>query len=342
MPTYMRALAKLIIVCILLLPTAAFPAEQGLTVKGVRYSTYPAFTRVVFEIETAAPYVLTRTADGKGLMLAAYDGTLILKSPLSAIRDSMVSGVELREDAGRTYLLIRLEGAAGEVKDFTLRGPDRIVLDINRGAGPAGVAAPADKPVVVVLDPGHGGKDSGIVTAQGYEKTVTLDLALAVGKILRKNPRLKTVLTREKDQALSLDERAIAANAAAAAIFVSIHAAPGAVARVFIQDPVDDAAMRTNRPMSGDFLGFEAGSEQQEMAWGVQQAAHAGESGVLGRRLARRLAGTDAAEALQIPLAGLIAVDAAAVVVEAGMGQDRTGLAEAIAGGIEQYVREDR
>jgi N-acetylmuramoyl-L-alanine amidase len=341
MPIYMRALAKLIVVCILLLPTAAFPAEQGLTVRGVRYSTYPAFTRVVFEIETAAPYVLTRTADGRGLMLAAYDGTLVLKSSLSSIRDSVVSGVELREDAGRTYFLIRLEGAAGEVKDFTLRGPDRIVLDINRGAAPAGVAAPADKPVVVVLDPGHGGKDSGIVTAQGYEKTAMLDLALAVGKILRKNPRLKTVLTREKDQALSLDERAIASNAAAAVIFVSFHAAPGAVARVFIQDPVDDE-MRTSRTVSRDFLGFEAGSEQQEMAWGAQQAAHAGESGVLGRRLARRLAGTDAAEALQVPLAGLKAVDAAAVVVEAGMEQDRARIAEAIAGGIEQYVREDR
>jgi hypothetical protein len=78
------------------------------------------------------------------------------------------------------------------------------------------------------------------------------------------------------------------------------------------------------------------------MVWGAQQAAHAGESGVLGRRLARRLAGTDAAEALQVPLAGLKAVDAAAVVVEAGMEQDRARIAEAIAGGIEQYVREDR
>jgi N-acetylmuramoyl-L-alanine amidase len=275
-------------------------------------------------------------------MLAAYDGTLVVKSPLPAIRDAVVNGVELREDAGRTYFLIRLEGAAGDVKDFTLRGPDRIVLDINRGAASAGVASLADKPVVIVLDPGHGGRDSGIVTAQGYEKTVTLDLTLAVAKILRRNPRFKTVLTREKDQSLSLEERAIVSNAANAAIFVSIHAAPGTGARVFVQDLVDEAAMRTNRPVSGDFLGFEAGSEQQEMIWGAQQAAHAETSGALGRRLARRIAGADVAEAIQIPLAGLTAVDAAAVVVEAGMGQDRARIAEAIAGGIEQYVGEDR
>jgi hypothetical protein len=94
--------------------------------------------------------------------------------------------------------------------------------------------------------------------------------------------------------------------------------------------------------VSGDFLGFEAGSEQQEMIWGVQHAAHAEASGALGRRLARRIAGADVAEAVQIPLAGLTAVDAAAAVVEAGMGQDRARIAEAIAGGIEQYVGEDR
>jgi hypothetical protein len=39
--------------------------EKGLTVKGVRYSTYAAFTRIVFEVEAAAPYVVTRSQDGK-------------------------------------------------------------------------------------------------------------------------------------------------------------------------------------------------------------------------------------------------------------------------------------
>ncbi|HEY6011421.1 MAG TPA: N-acetylmuramoyl-L-alanine amidase, partial [Nitrospirota bacterium] len=262
--------------------------------------------------------------------------------PLLPIRDAVVNGVELKEDAGREYLLIRLEVAAGEVKDFVLRGPDRIVIDIGRGPGPVSAAPKADRLKVVVLDPGHGGKDSGIATAQGQEKTFTLDLALAVKQILQKNPRLKTVLTREKDQALSLDERAIVSNAADAAVFVSIHAAPGANARVFIQDLADEAGTRTSRPTSGDFLGFETGSEQQEMVWGVQQAAHARESGDLGRRLARRLGEKDGGEALQAPLAGLRAVDAAAALVEVGMGQDRERIAAAIAGGIEQYVGEDR
>ena len=51
-----------------------------------------------------------------------------------------------------------------------------------------------------------------------------------------------------------------------------------------------------------DFLGFEAGSEQQNF-WGRQQAAHARESGALGRILARQLAGNATAEPVQAPLA---------------------------------------
>ena len=67
--------------------------------------------------------------------------------------------------------------AAGEVKDFVLHGPDRIVIDITKGVAPV-TAPPADKPTVIVLDPGHGGKDTGIVAPQGQEKTLTLELAL--------------------------------------------------------------------------------------------------------------------------------------------------------------------
>jgi N-acetylmuramoyl-L-alanine amidase len=216
------------------------------------------------------------------------------------------------------------------------------VLDINRGPAPLSAVPGADRQRVIVLDPGHGGKDAGVVSAQGQEKTFTLDLALAIRKNLRKNPRLRTILTRDKDQALSLDERAILANTAEAAVFVSIHAAQGAGARVLIQDLADDAGIRTSRPASGDFLGFEAGSEQQETAWGVQQASHTRESGELGRMLARKLGEQNAGEALQAPLAGLKAVDAAAVVVEIGMAQDRERIAAEIAGGIEQYAGEDR
>ena len=337
----MRTVIKLICMCLLILPAAALPAEKGLTVKGVRFFSYASFTRIVFELEAAAPYVLTRATDGRSLVLSAYDGTFTLKSPLPVIRDSMVSGVEGKEDAGRTVVVIRLDAAAGEVKDFVLRGPDRIVVDIAKGAALAPVPQ-SGKPVVVALDAGHGGNDTGMVTAQGQEKTITLELVQAIKKILLKDPRLKVVLTREKDQALSFNERAAAANTAGASVFVSIHVSPGTTDRVYIQDPGEDMGAQAAQPASRNFLSFEAGNEQREMLWGRQQAAHAQESNALGRELARQLDGKDNAEPVQAPLAVLKAVDAAAVMIEVGTGSNRAKAVEAAAKGIGQYVRENR
>lgn len=337
----MRTVIKLIILCLLMLPAPALPAENGLTVKGVRYFSYASFTRIVFEVEAAAPYVLTRATDGQSLLLSAYDGTFTLKSPLPSVRDSIVSGVEKKEDAGRTVVVIRLDATAGKVKDFVLRGPDRIVVDIANGAALAPVPQPG-RPVVVALDAGHGGNDTGIVTAQGQEKTITLELAQAIKKILQKDPRVQVVLTRERDLALSLNERAAAANIAGASVFVSIHVAPGTNDRIYIQDPGEDMGAQAVQPMSRNFLSFEAGNEQRETLWGRQQAAHAQESNALGRQLARQLNGKDNAQPLQAPLAGLKAVDAAAAMIEVGAGCDRAKAVEAAAKGIEQYVRENR
>ena len=340
----MRTFPTLMLLAFLSLPAYTGAVEKGLVVKGVRYSTYAAFTRIVFEVEAAAPYVLTRSQDGKSIMLGSYEGNLVLKSPLPMIHDSVVAGTEPWDEGGRTYAVIRLDAAAGEVKDFALRNPDRIVLDIMKGTTALIAALPGDRPIVVVLDPGHGGRDPGLLTGQGLEKAIDLDIALAVRKILRKNARLKVVLTREKDLALTLDERAAAANSAGASVFVSIHAAPGAEARTYVQDIADDsgAPAAQSGPVSGDFLGYEAGSEQQASVWGKQQAAHAQQSGGLGRKIARQLANRDTAEPVQAPLAGLKAVDAAAALVEVGMEQDRVRTSEEIARGIEQYVMDNR
>ena len=110
--------------------------------------------------------------------------------------------------------------------------------------------------------------------------------------------------------------------------------------RVYIEDP-DEGSLRSSAGGEQDFLDFDAGNEQQESVWGSQQAAHTKASGDLGRLLALQL-GMPGGEPVQAPLAGLKAVDAAAVIVEVGMGQDRSWVAETVAEGIASYVRENR
>jgi N-acetylmuramoyl-L-alanine amidase len=329
------------ILFLLALRADVLSAEKGLTVKNVRFFSYAAFTRIVFEIDAAAPYVVMKSDNGRSVTLSAYNGPLVVTASLPAVRDGVVKTVEQRQENSRTMIVVSLDASAGEVKDFVLRGPDRIVLDVMKGAS-AAPAAPTERRKLIMLDPGHGGsKDAGIVTAQGQEKAMTLELAEAIRqRLAKKNADLTVVLTRERDQALSLDDRAGAANAAGALLFVSIHASQGPGTRVYIVDPDEGsfvAAPAANRP----FLDFDAGNEQQERAWGSQQASHIKASGDLGRRLALHL-GTPGGEPVQAPLAGLKAVDAAAVVVEVGMGQDRAMIAEMIAEGIALYVRENR
>lgn len=92
------------------------------------------------------------------------------------------------------------------------------------------------KKFVVVLDAGHGGGDVGTPhrKCKKDEKTIALDVALRVGKMIEaNNPDVKVVYTRKKDTYPSLPERTKIAKKAQGDLFISIHvnAAPDAAAR---------------------------------------------------------------------------------------------------------------
>jgi N-acetylmuramoyl-L-alanine amidase len=75
----------------------------------------------------------------------------------------------------------------------------------------------------IVLDPGHGGADSGARAAQGvWEKDLTLDVARQLRGLLQR-ATYEVALTRDGDAFVSLRERARIANAERADVFVSIH-----------------------------------------------------------------------------------------------------------------------
>ncbi|MBE0461096.1 MAG: N-acetylmuramoyl-L-alanine amidase [Candidatus Aminicenantes bacterium] len=77
----------------------------------------------------------------------------------------------------------------------------------------------------VVIDPGHGGLESGAKGKFGaLEKDIALDIALKLKEIIEKNMAYRVVLTREKDTYVSLESRASVANNNRAYLFISIHA----------------------------------------------------------------------------------------------------------------------
>jgi N-acetylmuramoyl-L-alanine amidase len=76
---------------------------------------------------------------------------------------------------------------------------------------------------VVVLDPGHGGRDPGAIGPTDLrEKDVCLAIALEAARLLRAEGA-EVILTRSSDRSVELDRRAEIANQAAADVFVSIH-----------------------------------------------------------------------------------------------------------------------
>ena len=81
-----------------------------------------------------------------------------------------------------------------------------------------------EKISTVVIDAGHGGRDSGALGANTKEKDLNLTVALLVGDYIKKNcPDVTVIYTRERDVFVDLDERANIANRNNADVFISIH-----------------------------------------------------------------------------------------------------------------------
>lgn len=130
---------------------------------------------------------------------------------------------------------------------FSLHDPYRVVIDVQAQSPPAEAPAPPPRPtpppiagkrppsdqrvdtraLKIIIDPGHGGKDSGAISQRGFaEKTVTLDIAKRLGWLLQQQREtgFQPVLTRSRDVFVPLEERTALANAENGNLFISIHA----------------------------------------------------------------------------------------------------------------------
>ncbi|MBI3896379.1 MAG: N-acetylmuramoyl-L-alanine amidase [Acidobacteria bacterium] len=76
----------------------------------------------------------------------------------------------------------------------------------------------------IMLDPGHGGHDTGAIGPTGlYEKEIVLDIAQRLGKLLEERLGSEVLYTRQKDVFVPLESRTARANELRADLFVSIH-----------------------------------------------------------------------------------------------------------------------
>ncbi|MBI5286438.1 MAG: N-acetylmuramoyl-L-alanine amidase [Deltaproteobacteria bacterium] len=100
----------------------------------------------------------------------------------------------------------------------------------------------------IVIDPGHGGEDTGAIGPSGVkEKDITLILAKRLEEIISSHLKIKVILTRTDDTFVSLEERTAIANRSKADLFISIH--------------TNAAFRRTASGVETFFLSFEASDD---------------------------------------------------------------------------------
>ncbi len=129
----------------------------------------------------------------------------------------------------RRLLLGRLGSEMGVFGTFLLPGLLHAAMAqaATRPAPPAmpGKSGPRPLPPLVMLDPGHGGKDPGAIGYSGtYEKHVALATAQELKRQLEATGHYRVALTRGRDVFVPLDDRVAHAQSQGAALFVSMHA----------------------------------------------------------------------------------------------------------------------
>jgi N-acetylmuramoyl-L-alanine amidase len=143
-------------------------------------------------------------------------------------REWAVGGIVERVRAGAqenaTRIVLDLSAAAYR-RVFYLPEPFRVIVDVASHPPAEKAPAPGTRRLTrIALDPGHGGTDPGAIGPSGLrEKDVALDIAHLAAPVLSRELGILTLLTRDDDRVVSLDERTARANAFHADLFVSIH-----------------------------------------------------------------------------------------------------------------------
>lgn len=246
--------------------------------------------------------------------------------------------------------------------------PPRIILELGR-IQPTPTPAPVRVierrgPPPVVIDPGHGGDDTGAVSPGGItEKELTLQVARRLAEALNRRG-LPVRMTRSGDQKRALTDRTAVANRLEARAFISLHANASTVRSVrgaetyymSLDDRATDAAAQATAELEN--LGYSTertGSPLDLILWDMAQSEVLNESAQLALSIQQRLnvlQGIRDRGVKQAPFVVLTGATMPAALVEIGFlsnpdeatrlasAQYQAELAEAIAAGIADFLEQ--
>jgi N-acetylmuramoyl-L-alanine amidase len=192
-------------------------------------------TRATIELTPATP-ITTMTEPGRVRISIEADA---IDPALPVFGSGMIEQIRRGDQPTAVVVELSARAAAPRVVPSVTNNVTRIAIEVPstapaETAAPPRPAAPTPEPVIpiaarpalqtVVIDPGHGGADTGSRGASGVEeKQVTLEVARRLKAMIETRLGMRVVLTREDDRAMGLDERAAVANNSKADLFLSLH-----------------------------------------------------------------------------------------------------------------------
>jgi N-acetylmuramoyl-L-alanine amidase len=337
---------------------ARFPDVVGVRVAAADFGTT---TTLVVTLARAAKAEVRD--DTPGLAVIHFAGATPQIDTSFPLRSRRVRSVT----ADKQDLTITLTEGVAVLSWHALEGPPRVILEVGRRPPtptPAPLLSQRRRAMpLVVIDPGHGGDDTGAESAVGMmEKDLTLSVAEQLAKdLLARGYAVR--LTRDGDQTRALTDRTALANRLDATVFVSLHAnasratsARGAETYYMSLDKASDedaaAAARLENAAKG--TSGNGNSKLDLILWDMAQAEVLNESARLALDVQRELntlLNLPDRGVKQAPFVVLKGATMPAVLVEVGFLSNaaeakqladagyQQRLAAAIAAGIEEYLR---
>ncbi len=290
-------------------------------------------TQVVLKL--SAPAKFSSTPGTSAIQIRWPGQTFVPPFAERRYEDPFVSAVRFTADAAT----IELRDAGLTARAYALTGPDRVIVEVVRAAAATGPAVPAPSSAaepmpMIVIDPGHGGVETGAIGAGGLqEKQATLEVARRLAATLPHVLSCRVALTRDADSLVSLDDRTSIANHERADLFLSIHAnssrlvgARGSETYYLSLEASDklaqEAANRENQAPAAAATPIAGSSSNHDLdfiLWDLAQSAHLKESSELAETIQEELnivSGTENRGIKQAPFRVLVGATMPAVLIE--------------------------
>lgn len=190
-----------------------FTLSFSSNIKNVRFNSFP--TQVVFDLDETKPIYISEYDETSRTLFVEVGGVTdhYDKKVTNKLPKYVESIQEYKYDGSHGFFLKLQKNIFHKVS--IRKNPNRLVIDLSKSRN--------IKQYTVVIDPGHGGKDSGAI---GIKNVKEKDIVLNIGKYLRDELKedFNVVMTRDRDEFISLTNRSRIANKKGADIFISIHA----------------------------------------------------------------------------------------------------------------------